>query len=63
MLAAAELIGANSGVGWYIRNFGDFGDYPRVISGLIFIGIVVTVITFGTTKIERYLLKWTDSRK
>lgn len=63
MLTAAELIGANSGVGWYIRNFGDFGDYPRVIAGLIFIGLVVTAITFGTAKIERHLLKWTDAKK
>lgn len=63
MLTAAELIGANSGVGWYIRNFGDFGDYPRVISGLIFIGIVITFITWGTSKIEKRLLNWTDIKK
>lgn len=63
MLTAAELIGATSGVGWYVRNFGDFGDYPRVISGLIFIGIVVTVITWGTSRLERRLLRWTDIRK
>lgn len=60
MLTAAELIGATSGVGWYVRNFGDFGDYPRVISGLVFIGIVVTIITWGTTRLERRLLRWTD---
>lgn len=63
MLTAAELIGANSGVGWYVRNFGDFGDYPRVISGLIFIGIVITAITWGTGKLERRLLRWTDVKK
>jgi NitT/TauT family transport system permease protein len=63
MLTAAELIGANSGVGWYVRNFGDFGDYPRVISGLIFIGIMITVITWGTGKLERRLLRWTDVKK
>lgn len=63
MLTAAELIGANSGVGWYIRNFGDFGDYPRVISGLIFIGIVITFITWGTSMIEKRLLNWTDAKK
>ena len=63
MLTAAELIGANSGIGWYIRNFGDLGDYPRVIAGLIFIGLVVTVITFATAKIEHHLLKWTDAKK
>lgn len=58
MLTAAELIGANSGIGWYVKNFADFADYQRVIVGIIFIGIVVTAITWGTERIERHLLRW-----
>lgn len=58
LLAAAELIGANSGVGWYIKNFADFADYQRVIVGIIFISIVVTLITWGTERLERHLLRW-----
>jgi NitT/TauT family transport system permease protein len=58
LLAAAELIGANSGVGWYIKNFADFADYQRVIVGIIFISLVVTAITAGTERLERHLLRW-----
>ena len=58
LLAAAELIGATSGVGWYIRNFADFADYERVITGIIFMGIVVTVITWVTERGEKRLLRW-----
>ena len=58
LLAAAELIGANSGVGWYIKNFADFADYQRVTVGIIFISIVVTAITWGTERLERHLLRW-----
>jgi NitT/TauT family transport system permease protein len=58
LLAAAELIGANSGVGWYIKNFADFADYQRVIVGIIFISIVVTAITWCTERLERHLLRW-----
>lgn len=58
MLAAAELIGANSGIGWYVKNFADFADYQRVIVGIIFIGIVVTFITWGTERLEQHLLRW-----
>jgi NitT/TauT family transport system permease protein len=58
MLTAAELIGANSGIGWYVKNFADFADYPRVIVGIIFISIVVTGITWGTERLERHLLRW-----
>jgi NitT/TauT family transport system permease protein len=58
MLTAAELIGANSGIGWYVKNFADFADYQRVVVGIIFISIVVTIITWGTERVERHLLRW-----
>jgi len=58
LLTAAELIGANSGIGWYVKNFADFADYQRVVVGIIFISIVVTIITWGTERLERHLLRW-----
>jgi NitT/TauT family transport system permease protein len=58
LLTAAELIGATSGIGWYVKNFSDFADYQRVIVGILFIGVIVTVITFGTERLERHLLRW-----
>jgi len=58
LLTAAEMIGATSGLGWYVKYFSDFADYPRVIVGIIFIGMVVTGITYFFDKLERYLLRW-----
>ena len=58
LLTAAEMIGATSGLGWYVKYFSDFGDYPRVIVGIIFIGLVATVLTFGLNKLEKWLLRW-----
>lgn len=58
LLTAAEMIGATSGLGWYVKYFSDFADYSRVIVGIIFIGLVVTVITFGLDKLEKRLLRW-----
>jgi NitT/TauT family transport system permease protein len=58
LLTAAEMIGATSGLGWYVKYFSDFSDYPRVIVGIIFIGMVVTGITWLFGKAERYLLRW-----
>lgn len=58
LLTAAEMIGATSGLGWYVKYFSDFADYPRVIVGIIFIGIVVTAITFIMDKLEQHLLRW-----
>jgi NitT/TauT family transport system permease protein len=58
LLTSAEMIGATSGMGWYVKYFSDFADYPRVIVGIIFIGIIVTAISFFFDKLERYLLRW-----
>ena len=58
LLTAAEMIGATSGLGWYVKYFSDFADYQRVIVGIIFIGLVVTVIIFCLDQLEKRLLRW-----
>ncbi|MDY0263231.1 ABC transporter permease [Syntrophotalea acetylenica] len=58
LLTAAEMIGSSSGLGWYVKYFSDFADYPRVVAGIIFIGMVVTAITFFFEMIEKKLLRW-----
>ncbi len=58
LLTAAELIGSSSGVGWYIKNYADYGDFKRVIVGVIFVGVLVLVVTAVTDRIERRLLHW-----
>ena len=60
LLTAAEMIGATSGLGWYVKYFSDFADYPRVIVGIIFIGFVVTLIIFCLNRLERWLLQWKE---
>ena len=58
LLTAAELIGATEGLGWYVKNFSDFADYGRVIVGIIFIGIVITLLMCFFGKLERNLLHY-----
>jgi NitT/TauT family transport system permease protein len=58
LLTSAEMIGGRSGLGYYVKNFSDFGDYTRIIAGVIVIGIVITAITFFFNKLQRFLLRW-----
>ena len=58
LLTSAEMIGARSGLGYYVKNFSDLGDYTRIILGVLVIGMVVTVMVFFFNKIQRYLLRW-----
>ena len=58
LLTSAEMIGASRGIGFYVKQYSDFGDYTRTIVGLIVIGIVVVVITMLFNKLQGYLLRW-----
>lgn len=60
LLTAAELIGATEGLGWYVKNYSDFADYARVITGILFIGLVITVISSIFHQIERLLLRYRE---
>lgn len=64
MLTSAEMIGADAespGLGYYIQNHSNFGDYPKVILGIIFIGIVICVISILFQRWQKYLLRWKEA--
>lgn len=58
LLTSAEMIGARDGLGYYVKNYSDFGDYTRTIVGILVIGIVVIAISFLFNKLQKYLLRW-----
>lgn len=58
LLTAAEMIGATSGLGWYVKYFSDFADYPRVVAGIIVIGAVVLSLMTLYRRFTGYLLRW-----
>ena len=61
LLTAAELIGATEGLGWYVKDRSDFGDYARVVVGIIFIGLVITAISAGFKQIEKRILRYRET--
>lgn len=58
LLLSAEMIGARSGIGYYVNNYANFGNYTSALAGVFVIGIVITVITFLFNLLQRFLLKW-----
>jgi len=58
LLTSAEMIGSTNGLGWYVKYFSEFANYPKVLVGIIFIGIVVSIIMWFAGKLERHLLRW-----
>lgn len=62
MLTIAEMIGAKSGLGWYIQYYADFAQYDRVIAGIIFVGLVVLLIVTVFDRIQHIVLRWQGER-
>jgi len=58
VLTAAEMIGATSGLGYFVRYYADFADYTRVIAGILLIGVVVSILNIAITWLERSLIRW-----
>jgi len=58
LLVSAEMIGARSGIGYYVNNYANFGNYTNALVGVITIGIVVTFITFIFNLAQKFLLRW-----
>ncbi|MDR0730886.1 MAG: ABC transporter permease subunit [Treponema sp.] len=58
VLTAAELIGATSGLGWYVKYNSDFANYTKVVAGIIVIGVVVTALNKLLLALEKVLIKW-----
>ena len=58
LLTMAEMTGAASGLGYFIKNYSDYANYPNVIAGIILIGVVVTLLNVIITIAENRFARW-----
>lgn len=57
-LTVAEMIGATSGLGWYIEYHHQFANYDKVIAGMILIALVVIGVMQVFDRVQKYCLRW-----
>lgn len=57
-LTAAEMIGAKSGMGYYVRVSLNYANYNKAIAGIIFIGVVVSVFNGLINLAKKRFVKW-----
>lgn len=58
MLTVAELFGAGSGLGRFIQLYADYADYPRMVAGILYTGLIVLLSTELLERIKRRALFW-----
>ena len=58
LLVAAEMLGAEYGIGAYILQAGALYDLDRLFAGVVILSLLGVVVSFGIGKLEARLLRW-----
>lgn len=58
LLTVAELFGANAGLGRFVQYYADFADYPKMVAGILYTGLITYLAMSGLEAIKRRLLFW-----
>jgi NitT/TauT family transport system permease protein len=58
MLTVAELFGASSGLGRFVQLYADYADYPRMVAGILYTGVVVFLSMELLERIKKRALFW-----
>ena len=58
MLTVAELFGASAGLGRFVQLYADYADYPRMVAGILYTGLVVLLAMELLEKVKRRALFW-----
>ena len=58
MLTVAELFGASAGLGRFVQLYADYADYPRMVAGILYTGVVVLASMELLERIKKRSLFW-----
>jgi NitT/TauT family transport system permease protein len=58
LLTVAELFGANAGLGRFVQYYADFADYPRMVAGILYTGLVTFLSLSLLEHIRKRALFW-----
>jgi NitT/TauT family transport system permease protein len=58
MLTVAELFGASAGLGRFVQLYADYADYPRMVAGILYTGIVVLLVMGALEHAKKRALFW-----
>ena len=60
MLVMAEMYGASSGLGYFVINYTNYGNYTNVVAGIIMVGVVVTILDGLVSLLIKKTVKWSE---
>jgi NitT/TauT family transport system permease protein len=57
-LSVAEMIGADRGMGYYVKRSLDYANYTQAFAGIFFIAVVITILNVFIGIFKKRLIKW-----
>jgi len=57
-LSVAEMIGADRGMGFYVKRSLDYANYTQAFAGIFFIAVVITILNVFISILKKRLIKW-----
>ena len=58
LLVAAEMLGAEYGIGAYILQAGSLYDLERLFAGVVILSVLGVIVSSGIAALERRMLRW-----
>lgn len=58
MLTVAELFGASYGLGRFVQLYADYADYPRMVAGILYTGLIVFLSMELLERVKKRALFW-----
>lgn len=58
MLTVAELFGSTSGLGRFIQYYADYADFPRMVAGILYTGLITFLSMTALGWIQRKVIFW-----
>jgi taurine transport system permease protein len=58
LLVAAEMIGAQYGIGQFILTAGNLMQTDQLLAGVVILSLLGLIIGVGLTRLERWVLRW-----
>jgi NitT/TauT family transport system permease protein len=58
MLTVAELFGSTSGLGRFVQYYADYADFPRMLAGILYTGLITFLSMTGLGMLEKKVVFW-----
>jgi NitT/TauT family transport system permease protein len=58
MLTVADLFGSTSGLGRFVQYYADYADFPRMLAGILYTGLITFLSMTGLGMLEKKVIFW-----